>query len=244
MQTSNDVEAVTEADRAAILDALAAQERRIDRACERAQRDRDEVLLLPVTKTVPAARIAVALEAGCRALGENRVQDALAKHEQLSAHAVEWHLIGHLQRNKVKSALEFAACIQSVDRVALVERLARQLAERGGSVDVLLQVNTSGAEGQFGVAPEEVGALAAAAAAESALRLRGLMTIGRLAADPEDTRDCFRLLRQLRDRLQDELGQPLPVLSMGMSGDLEVAIEEGATLVRVGSAIFGERPPE
>ncbi|MDX1609395.1 MAG: YggS family pyridoxal phosphate-dependent enzyme, partial [Halofilum sp. (in: g-proteobacteria)] len=135
------------------------------------------------------------------------------------------------------------ACIQSVDRVALVERLVRQLEERGGSVDVLLQVNTSGAESQFGVAPEEVAALAAAAAGESVLRLRGLMTIGRLAEDPEDTRDCFRTLRRLRDRLQDELGQPLPVLSMGMSADLEVAIEEGATLVRVGSAIFGERPP-
>jgi len=229
-------------ERASITQALAAVERRIDRACEAAGRPRREVELLPVTKTVPAERIAVAVEAGCRMLGENRVQEAEAKSQALAGRGIEWHLIGHLQRNKTRQALDFVHCIESVDRPKLVERLARQLEERDARCEVLLQVNTSGAESQYGVAPGQAPALAAAIAREPALALRGLMTIGRLVEDPEDARGCFRLLRQLRDRLQDDLGSGLPVLSMGMSGDLEVAIEEGATRVRVGSAIFGERP--
>ena len=235
---------VDASDRSAILAGLAAVEQRIDRACERAGRDRDGVMLLPVTKTVPAARVAVALADGYRAIGENRVQEAVAKRAELADWQVEWHLVGHLQRNKVKQALDFADWIQSIDRCALVERLARKLEERGETRKVLLQVNTSGAESQFGVAPAEAGELAAAIAAESSLDLRGLMTIGRLVEDAEDARDCFVMLRELRDRLQDELGRALPVLSMGMSADLEVAVEEGATLVRIGSAIFGARPPE
>lgn len=244
MQSELVADTVSADDRRSIEEGLAAVERRIDRVCERAGRERDEVALLPVTKTVPTARIAVALEAGYRAIGENRVQEALAKHGELAARDVEWHLVGHLQRNKVKQALDFADWIESVDRLALVERLARKLAERGETRPVLLQVNTSGAESQFGVAPEQVSELAAAIAAEPTLELRGLMTIGRLVEDPEDARDCFVTLRQLRERLQEELGQGLPVLSMGMSGDLEVAVEEGATRVRVGSAIFGARPRE
>lgn len=241
MQSDSVIEPADETDRRAILDALAAVERRIDHACENAGRPRDEVVLLPVTKTVAVSRVAVALEAGYRAVGENRVQEAVAKRRALDGHGVRWHLIGHLQRNKVKQALEFADCIQSVDRMPLVERLARQLEAREQTCEVLLQVNTSGAESQFGVAPEEAGALADAIAREPVLDLRGLMTIGRLVEDPEDARDCFRGLRQLRERLQEQLGRALPVLSMGMSGDLDVAIEEGATLVRVGSAIFGAR---
>lgn len=237
------IEPAEEGDRRAILEGLAAVERRIDRACERAGRPRGEVTLLPVTKTVAAPRVAVLLEAGCRAVGENRVQEAVAKRAALAGYDACWHMIGHLQRNKVKQALDFADCIQSVDRTALVERLARQLESRGETREVLLQVNTSGARSQFGVAPDEAPALADAIAREPVLELRGLMTIGRLVEDPEDARDCFRLLRQLRERLQERVGVPLPVLSMGMSGDLEVAVQEGATLVRVGSAIFGARPP-
>lgn len=240
MGSSEDEAAPDAAQRQAILDGLADSERRIDRACERAGRERGEVTLLPVTKTVPPARIAVAMEGGYRTFGENRVQDALAKHEALPD--ARWHLIGHLQRNKTRQALDFADCIESVDRSALVERLANQLEERGQTLEILLQVNTSGAESQYGVAPEEAAELARAAAGEPRLDLRGLMTIGRLADDPEDARDCFRALRQLRDRLQDELGRALPVLSMGMTADLDVAVEEGSTLVRIGSAIFGERP--
>jgi len=233
--------AIEPVERDAILDALAAVEHRIDDACERSGRARETVTLLPVTKTVPAERIAVAVEAGYRQLGENRVQEAAEKSESLAWHGIEWHLIGHLQRNKVKQALDFVHCIESVDRQALVERLARQLEAREARCEVLLQVNTSGADSQFGVTPGEAPPLAAAIAAESSLELRGLMTIGRLVEDPGDARDCFRTLRELRDRLRDDLGLELPVLSMGMTADLEVAIDEGATRVRVGSAIFGAR---
>jgi pyridoxal phosphate enzyme (YggS family) len=228
-------------DRTAVQEALAEVERRIDAACERAGRDRTGVALLPVTKTVPPERIRWAIEAGYRTLAENRVQDASAKAEALADTGVNWHLIGHLQRNKVKQALGFAACIQTLDRVSLVERLADQLAAREERREVLMQVNTSGAESQFGVTPEAAADLAEVIAARPELNWTGLMTIGRFSENPEDTRDCFRTLRDLRDRLQDGFGQPLPVLSMGMSGDLEVAVEEGATLVRVGSAVFGAR---
>lgn len=233
---------VTGAERDAILEALAAVERRIDAACAHAGRDRAGVTLLPVTKTVPPQRIAVALEAGYRAIGENRVQEAGPKREALEQWGADWHMIGHLQRNKAAQALAFADCVQSVDRAALADRLADRLGECGVGREVLLQVNTSGAKSQYGAAPTEAPALARRIAARPELHLSGLMTIGRLADDPEDTRACFRRLRHLRDRLQDELGRALPVLSMGMSGDLEVAIEEGATLVRVGSAVFGARP--
>jgi hypothetical protein len=229
------------ADAAGIRSALATVERRIDAACERAGRERAGVRLLPVTKTVTPERIEAAIAAGYRTFGENRVQEAVSKHDALAGRGVCWHMIGHLQRNKVKQALRFADCIQSVDRLQLAERIADQLAAAGGRRTVLLQVNTSGAESQFGVTPEAAPELAHAIAARAELDLRGLMTIGRLVSDPEDARDCFQRLRALRDRLQDELGQALPELSMGMSGDLEVAVDEGATLVRVGSAVFGAR---
>jgi len=240
---ANDTVGIDESTRTAIREALAAVEQRIDTACARAGREGADVTLLPVTKTVEPARIRVALEAGYRALGENRVQDALPKREALEEWGAEWHMIGHLQRNKVKQALAFADCIQSVDREPLVDRIADRLAQCGERREVLMQVNTSGAESQFGVEPgAAASALARRIAQRGELEFTGLMTIGRLAEDAEDTRDCFRLLRTLRDRLQDDLGRALPVLSMGMSGDLEVAVEEGATLVRVGSAIFGARP--
>ena len=228
-------------DRAADQAALAEVERRIDAACDRAGRDRAGVALLPVTKTVPPERIAWAIEAGYRTLAENRVQDAAAKAEALADQGVSWHLIGHLQRNKVKQALGFAACIQTLDRENLVERLADQLAARGERRAVLMQVNTSGAASQFGVTPEAAAELATVIAKRPELEWNGLMTIGRFSDDPEDTRDCFRMLCRLRDDLQERSGRALPVLSMGMSGDLEVAVEEGATLVRVGSAVFGAR---
>lgn len=228
-------------DRQRVRDGLAAIERRIDAACDRAGRDRGAVTLLPVTKTVPADRVAHAIDAGYRQFAENRVQDAAAKAGALAGYGVRWHLIGHLQRNKVKQALDCATCIQTVDRESLVQRLGDQLAERGERREVLVQVNTSGAESQYGVTPAGAGRLAAAVDARPELEWTGLMTIGRFSEDPEGTRDCFRDLRELRDRLQDRFGRALPALSMGMSGDLEVAVEEGATLVRVGSAVFGAR---
>jgi pyridoxal phosphate enzyme (YggS family) len=225
----------------AIQRALAEVESRIDRACERAGRERAGVRLLPVTKTVDAARVRCAVEAGYGEFAENRVQEAADKAAALASDGVRWHLVGHLQRNKTRQALGFAGCIQSLDRPALAERLADQLAEQGRRREVLLQVNTAGAAGQSGVAPAEVDALARTLAARPELEWTGLMTIARLAPDPEAARPDFRCLRDLHMRLQDEHGVALPVLSMGMSGDLEVAVEEGATLVRVGSAVFGAR---
>lgn len=221
--------------------ALAAVEQRIDAACERAGRDRSEVRLLPVTKTVEPARVAVALNCGYRTFGENRVQEAVAKYEAFTGQGVAWHIIGRLQRNKVRQALTFADVIESVDRPRLAEAIADHLAELSEQRRVFMQVNITGAEGQSGIALEEAAALGGRIAARPELELDGLMAIGRLADDPEAVRGDFRRLRELRDRLEQELGQALPELSMGMSGDLEVAVEEGATLVRAGSAVFGAR---
>jgi len=232
---------LTPVDHQSIRAGLAAVESRIEAACRGAGRDPASVALLPVSKTLPPEAVRVALDAGYRAFGENRVQEAGAKADALAPAGIEWHMIGHLQRNKVRQALAFAHCIQSVDRQALAQRLSDQLASTGARRRVLIQVNTSGAPSQYGVAPERAGELARYVAARGGLELTGLMTIGRLVDAPEDARDCFRNLRELRDRLADELGQALPELSMGMSGDMEVAIDEGATLVRAGSAIFGAR---
>lgn len=226
----------------AVRTSLEAVEKRIDLACERAGRDRDQVRLLPVTKTVEPARIAVAVDCGYRVFGENRVQEAVAKYEVFAGQGVSWHMIGRLQRNKIRQALSFAEVIQGVDRPALADGIADALAESGERRRVFMQVNTSGAEGQSGVAPQKAASLAAHIVARPELELDGLMTIGRLAEDPEAARGDFRRLCELRDRLQQELARPLHELSMGMSGDLEVAVEEGATLVRVGSAVFGARP--
>ncbi|MEX2575544.1 MAG: YggS family pyridoxal phosphate-dependent enzyme [Halofilum sp. (in: g-proteobacteria)] len=233
---------VDSAAREAIGAALRAIETRIDRACARAERPREQVRLLPVTKTVDLARVAVVLEAGYRAVAENRVQEAAPKREALESFGAEWHMIGRLQRNKIRQALAFADCIQSVDRPALADALADRLAEGGERRQVFIQVNTSGAEGQSGVEPDAALALARRIAARPELELTGLMTIGRLAEAPEAVRGDFVRLRELRDRLEQELGQRLSELSMGMSGDLEAAVEEGATLVRIGSGIFGARP--
>lgn len=222
--------------------ALAVVEQRIDAACERAGRDRSAVRLLPVTKTVEPARIAVALDCGYRVFGENRVQDAAPKHEAFAGQGVSWHMIGRLQRNKIRQALAFADVIQTVDRPRLADGIADCLAEIGERRRVFMQVNITGAEGQSGVAPENAATLAAHIAAHPELELDGLMAIARLAEEPEAARGDFRRLRHLRDRLEQELGRALPELSMGMSGDLEVAVEEGATLVRAGSAVFGARP--
>jgi hypothetical protein len=202
------------------------------------------------TKTVSAVRFAAAFRAGAALIGENRVQEALAKRQQLAAEdsqaaeAITWHMIGHLQTNKIKLALRFASCVQSIDRASLVDKLQNRLAQEGRALDVFVQVNTSGEASKFGVAPRDASALIRHLQRAERLRLRGLMTIGRLGATPEAARPSFAMLRALRDQLLAEgtlhFGQA--ELSMGMSADFEIAIEEGATLVRVGSAIFGERP--
>ena len=207
---------------------------RIARACERAGREAASVTLVAVSKGQPVEAVRAAAEAGIRQFGENRIQEALPKIEAATASGIEatWHLVGHLQSNKAKAAAGAFDVIHSVDSTRLLARLdAAAPAPR----DVLLQVNVAAEAQKQGVAPGEVGALIEAARGASGLRLRGLMTIAPIAADPEDVRPVFRELRALAERFA------LPELSMGMTDDFEVAIEEGATLVRVGRAIFGER---
>ena len=207
---------------------------RIARSCERVGRDPASVTLVAVSKGHPAATIAAAAAAGVRHFGENRIQEALPKIEEATGASVEatWHLVGHLQSNKAKAAASAFDVIHSVDSARLLARLDTAApAPR----DVLLQVNVAAEPQKQGIAPDEVEAFVQAARAAGSLRLRGLMTIAPIAADPEEVRPVFRALRALAERFD------LPELSMGMTDDFEVAIEEGATLVRVGRAIFGER---
>jgi len=206
----------------------------IARACERAGRSPDHVLLIAVSKTMDVERVRLAIEAGVAALGENRVQEAKEKIAALG-HPVPWHLIGSLQTNKARDAARLFDWIHSVDRVELARELSRRAhsAERG--LNVLLQVNLGDEPQKGGVAPAELKHLCETVSGLPGLRVRGLMAIPPAAADPEHTRPHFRRLRELRD----ELG--LEHCSMGMSADYEVAVEEGATMVRVGTAIFGER---
>jgi len=208
---------------------------RIARAAERAGRRAEDVLLVGVSKTVDADRIRRAVAAGLPALGENRVQEAGEKIALLGR-PVPWHLVGHLQSNKVRDALELFDVIHSLDRVELARECDRRARLRGRPVAVLLQVNVGGEASKGGFAPEEVGAAVDSVGALDHLYLRGLMTIPPPVERAEEARGWFRTLAQLAKR--HELGE----LSMGMSADFEVAIEEGATMVRVGTAIFGLRP--
>ena len=210
------------------------------------------VRLLLATKTVPAPRIRAALAAtpsvpGRRVLlGENRVQELVAKGPDLTDLAPEVHLIGHLQSNKVAAALRWASCVQSLDSLPLAERLADRAASAGRRLDVLVQVNVSGEPTKFGVDPSGAVDLAVAVAALDGLRLRGLMTVGARSPDDDVVRAGYGLLRRLRDDVAAS-GAPgtgeATELSMGMSGDLEAAVAEGATVVRLGTAVFGSRPP-
>jgi hypothetical protein len=208
---------------------------RIARAAERAGRRAEDVLLVGVSKTVDAGRIRQAVAAGLPALGENRVQEAGEKIALLGR-PVPWHLVGHLQSNKVRDALELFDVIHSLDRVELARECDRRARLRGRPVAVLLQVNVGGEASKGGFAPEQVGEAVEAIGALDHLQLRGLMTIPPPVERAEEARGWFRTLAQLAKR--HELGE----LSMGMSADFEVAIEEGATMVRVGTAIFGPRP--
>jgi hypothetical protein len=207
---------------------------RIARAAERAGRRADDVLLIGVSKTVDAARIRAAVAAGVTALGENRVQEAKAKIAELGRPAA-WHLIGHLQTNKVKDALALFDVVHSLDRVELAREVERRAAPAGQVVEALLQVNVAAEPSKGGVAPDAVGDALDVIGKLGHVRVRGLMTIPPEVERAEDARPWFRRLRELAER------HGLRELSMGMSGDFEVAIEEGATMVRVGTAIFGPR---
>lgn len=221
------------------LDAVLA---RIEAARTKAGRT-DVVRLLPVSKTVPAERIRHAIDAGALLLGENKVQEAHRKWGELSDTAVEWAVIGHLQTNKAKLVAEFASEFQALDSLRVAEALDRRLQASGRSLDVFVQVNTSAEDSKFGLEPDAVADFVRELPNYSSLRVRGLMTLAVFSPDVGLVRSCFQRLRELQGRLRDTApdGVALDELSMGMSGDFEIAIEEGATVVRVGQAIFGAR---
>lgn len=213
---------------------------RIAEACARAGRDPAGVELLAVTKSHPAEAIEFAAQYGLRAVGENRVQEAIDKRARTQA-AVAWELIGHLQSNKARAAALAFDRIQSVDSTRLLDLLDRAAGEAGRTLPVLLQVNAGRDPAKSGVEPEGAPALLAAALERRNLRVDGLMAIAPLSADADAARRTFAALREIRDRLAAATGAALHELSMGMSGDMEAAIAEGSTLVRVGSALFGAR---
>ena len=223
---------------------LATVQARIAAACQRAGRDPASVRLLPVSKTQPEARVRLAHAAGCRLLGENKPQEAYGKWQATQDLAdLRWSIIGHLQTNKARLVARFASEFQALDSLRVAEALERRLQAEGRTLDVFVQVNTSGEASKYGLPPGEVTAFLRALPAFPALRVRGLMTLALLSSDAARVRECFMLLRTLRDRLRQEApaGITLEELSMGMSGDFEIAIEEGATVVRVGQALFGAR---
>ncbi|NYI02613.1 YggS family pyridoxal phosphate-dependent enzyme [Cupriavidus plantarum] len=223
---------------------LAAVRARIAAACQRVGRDPAGVRLLPVSKTKPEAILRLAHAAGCQMLGENKPQEAHRKWESMrDLPDLQWSVIGHLQTNKAKLVAQFASEFQALDSLRVAEALDRRLQAEGRGLDVFVQVNTSGEDSKYGLAPGDVAAFLRELPAFSSLRVKGLMTLAMLSAEAERVRTCFVQLRGLRDRLRHDVpaGVALDALSMGMSGDFEIAIEEGATVVRVGQAIFGAR---
>ncbi|MDZ8118478.1 YggS family pyridoxal phosphate-dependent enzyme [Pontiella agarivorans] len=218
-------------------DRLERVEHRIQAACEKAGRARDSVTLLAVSKTKPPEAVRAAVDCGLRLFGENKVQEAQSKIP-MSPGGLEWHLIGHLQSNKAKVAANLFQMIHSVDSLKLLQTLESHANQ---TLPVLLQVNIAGEAAKYGFKPEEVAGAIEAANQMSKCEVHGLMLIPPFAPDPEKTRVHFSSLRKLRDQLQDETGTPLPELSMGMSHDLEVAIEEGSTWIRIGTDLFGKR---
>lgn len=218
---------------------LGAVEERICAACRRAGRDRASVTLVGVSKTQPPEVVAEAIRAGVGVLGENRVQEGLAKAPLCPA--AQWHLIGALQRNKVRHALSLFTTIHAVDSIECLRDIARVQEQMGTRPGVMLEVNVAAEPTKKGFSPQGAADAVRAVLEDGVVNLEGLMCIPPWAPDPEASRPRFRALRQLRDSLERQFGICLPSLSMGMSGDFEVAIEEGATHVRIGTAIFGRR---
>ena len=222
-------------------DILAEVRANIVEACAKARRDPAEVEIVAVTKTHGPEVVREAWENGLTIVGENKVQEAAWK-KPLAASGPEWHLIGHLQRNKVRPALELFECFHSVDSVALLERIDAIADELGARPRVLLEVNVSGERSKSGMRPEDVDAAVERALSCGRVALEGFMTMAPFTPKPEETRPCFARLRELRDAAEAKFGVSLPRLSMGMTNDYRVAIEEGATWVRLGTVLFGERP--
>ncbi|MGO9022230.1 MAG: YggS family pyridoxal phosphate-dependent enzyme [Syntrophobacteraceae bacterium] len=225
---------------------LAAIRERIKAACARAGRDPGEVKLVGVTKTVPVERIREGVEAGIDILGENYIQEAKRKREVLAGLPVSWHCIGRLQTNKVKTAIECCDWIETLDREVLAIALDRRAENAGRKVPVLIQVNIGAEETKSGVMPDDLSSFLKLVSDFDWLDVRGLMALPPFFDQPERVRPYFRRMRALLDSLRCKSPRPerLSELSMGMSGDFEVAIEEGATLVRIGTALFGSRHKE
>lgn len=214
---------------------------RISIACERAGRDPATVLLLAVTKTHPPEVVAEAARLGLTLFGENKVQEAKAKIP-LCPGRLRWHMIGHLQSNKCRDAVELFEMIESVDSLRLAEEINNRAEQASKTMPILLEVNAVGEASKFGYRPEQLLSDLPKLNALSRLEIHGLMTVPPYSPVPERVRPVFRQLRELKQKCEETLGAPLLHLSMGMSGDFEVAVEEGATIVRIGSALFGERP--
>lgn len=221
---------------------LAEVEKKVCEACERAGRSREEVTLIAVSKTKPVSMIEELLPGGMRDFGENKVQELCEKYEVLPKD-IRWHLIGHLQRNKVKYIADKAYLIHSVDSLRLAEAISEEGVKKGVTVPILIEVNVAGEESKFGVTPEETESLVREIAKLPSIQIKGLMTIAPYVEDPEENRVHFSRLRQLSVDIREKNinNVNMSVLSMGMTGDYQVAVQEGATMVRVGTGIFGER---
>jgi len=219
---------------------LASIQQRIEAACARAGRDVQSVLLLAVSKTQPPEAIEQAIQCGQIFFGENKVQEAKAKIPSAPGKA-RWHFIGHLQSNKARDAVELFEMIQSVDSLGLAREISKRCEQAAKPMPMLLEVNVAGESSKFGYEPEALLSELKELATLPRLNVQGLMTVPPFAADPKKSRPFFRQLRELKAQCEDLLQSPLPRLSMGMSGDFEIAIEEGATMVRVGTALFGPR---
>ena len=214
---------------------------RIERAAARASRSPEEITIVAVSKTFPAEAIQAAYDVGLRHFGENRVQEFEAKQPKLASLDAVWHFIGHLQRNKARRAVQLFHRVDGVDNLALAHAMQSEAAAQEKRLPILIEVRLGDEPTKTGIAEADLSALADGIASSSNLKLRGLMGVPPYFDDVERTRPYFRKLREMRDGLSQRLGFPLPVLSMGMSHDFEIAIEEGATEIRVGTALFGDR---
>ncbi|MCP3781471.1 YggS family pyridoxal phosphate-dependent enzyme [Paenibacillus polymyxa] len=213
-------------------------------ACQSSGRSIDEVKLLLATKTVPIEKLELAMQAGEILFGENKAQELRGKFPLMEQYnQVEWHFIGHLQTNKVKDVVKYVTMIHSVDRLKLGQALHNQLLKENKTMDILMQVNTSYEESKFGVSPESALELVEQLSHFETLNIKGLMTIGKLSATNDETRHCFKLLKSIQTQIKEKNipRVEMDILSMGMSGDFKVAIEEGATIIRVGTRVFGQR---
>lgn len=227
-----------------ILQNIAVIQERINNACKENGRNRNDVKLLLATKTVPAERIKIALQAGQTLIAENKVQELKEKYEALKDVPHSNHFIGHLQTNKIKDLLKYdVSCFQSLDRLDLAEKLHQRLLFENKTIEVLIQVNTSFEESKFGASPDNAIELVKQVAQLETLRIKGLMTIGLFSAETKKVRKCFGLLKDIQQQIiaLEIPNVEMKELSMGMSNDLETAIAEGATIIRVGTAIFGQR---